>query len=459
MADDPLTGRRVLVCGVGVAGTSAARALLAHGAQVGLTARDEAPAVAGLVDAGARWLGSLGEAPRGTDLVVTSPGIRPAHPLLQNATVRGVPVWGEVELAWRLRGSVAAPWLAVTGTNGKTTTVHMLSSMLLAAGLRAAAVGNVGAPLIDAVVAELPYDVLAVELSSQQLHFAPSIRPAAGVLLNLAPDHLDWHGSLEAYEHAKAAVWAGGIAIGNADDPRVAAQLPADGIGFTLGEPGEGQLGVADDHLVSRAFGDDALVLAGVAQVRPAGAHNVADALAAAALARAHRVGADAITAGLRMFVPDPHRNALVAVRGDVAWVDDSKATNPHAAQASMAAYPHVVWIAGGQLKGVAVDDLVLGASGRLRAAVLLGQDRASLAEALARHAPDVPVISVDSVDDGAMVEVVRAAAGLARPGDTVLLAPAAASYDMFSGFGARGDAFAAAVRELPDEPIAGGPA
>jgi UDP-N-acetylmuramoylalanine--D-glutamate ligase len=225
--------------------------------------------------------------------------------------------------------------------------------------------------------------------------------------------------------------------------------LPAGAVGFTLSAPDPGQLGVLDGRLVSRAFGDDGRALLDVADVRPAGDHNVANALAAAALARAYGVAPDAIAAGMRAFVPDPHRNALVGEAGGVRWVDDSKATNPHAARASLVAYPRVVWIAGGQLKGVDVSDLVAEVGGRLGGAVLLGEDRAKIAAALARHAPDVPVIVVDTTDDGAMTEVVHAAAGLARPGDTVLLAPAAASYDMYSGYAARGDAFAAAVREL----------
>jgi UDP-N-acetylmuramoylalanine--D-glutamate ligase len=445
---DALAGR-VLVCGVGVAGASAARALLRRGARVELTATKEGPAVAALVDAGARWLGPLTQLPTGFDLVVASPGLRPTDPVLVTADAEGVPVWGEVELAWRLRGESAAPWLALTGTNGKTTTVHMLEAMLAAAGLRGVAVGNVGVPLIDAVLADPPYDVLAVEVSSQQLHFAPSIAPAAGALLNIAPDHLDWHGSLDAYAQTKTVVWQAGVAIGNADDPRVAALLPAGGVGFTLREPAGGQFGVRDGALVSRAFGDDGVELAAVAEVRPAGGHNVANALAAAALARAFGVPAAAVAQGLREFTPDPHRNALVGEWNGVRWVDDSKATNPHAAQASLAAASSVVWVAGGQLKGVVIDDLVAAMAPRLRAAVLLGQDRALVAAALARHAPDVPVFVVDTTDDGAMTEVVAAAAGFARPGDTVLLAPAAASYDMFANFGARGDAFAAAARAL----------
>jgi UDP-N-acetylmuramoylalanine--D-glutamate ligase len=443
-----LAGVRVLVCGVGVAGSSAARALLAVGADVALTASAEGAAVAGLVESGARWLGALTELPD-VDLVVTSPGLRPTDPLLIGAQVRGIPVWGEVELAWRLRGTDAAPWLVVTGTNGKTTTVRMLESMLRADGLRALAVGNVGVSIIDAVVAAEPYDVLAVEASSYQLYWSSTIRPRAGVLLNLAPDHLDWHGSMEAYEQAKTAVWAGDVAVANADDLRVTALFAPGGVSFTLGEPRDGQLGVANGRLVSRAFGDDRVPLADVGAVRPSGAHNVANALAAAALARARGVAPRAVDEGLRTFVPDPHRNQIVHVADGVTWVDDSKATNPHAAQASLRGYPRIVWVAGGQLKGVDVSDLVATVADRLAGVVLLGADRALVAAALARHAPDVPVITVDSTDDGAMTEVVHAAAGLARPGDTVLLAPAAASYDMFSGYAARGDAFAAAARGL----------
>ncbi|SHG61589.1 UDP-N-acetylmuramoylalanine--D-glutamate ligase [Jatrophihabitans endophyticus] len=453
----PLRDSTVLVAGYGVAGRSAVRALVAAHAVVLVTADGPVEIEPGPGERQPVALGPLARVPDDPehpgrprpDVLVVSPGYPPDHPLLADAAARGVPVWGEVELAWRLRGADAAPWLALTGTNGKTTTVHMLEAVLRAAGRRAIAVGNVGESLVDAVRAGTAYDVLAVELSSQQLHFAPSIRPAAGALLNLAPDHLSWHGSLDAYERAKTGVWRGDVAIVNLDDPRVMALAPPAATGFTLGEPGEGQLGVRGGRLVSRAFGDDGAVLADVAEVRPAGRHNVANALGAAALARALGVPADAVAAGLRAFVPDAHRNELVAVHDGIAWVDDSKATNPHAADASMSAYDRIVWIAGGQLKGVAVDELVAAHAGRLAGAVLLGQDRAAVAAALARHAREVPVITVDNPDHGAMVEVVRAAAGLAGTGDTVLLAPAAASYDMFAGFAARGDAFAAAVHEL----------
>ena len=349
-------GLHVLVCGVGIAGTSAARAMLALGAVVSLTAADRAAAVDELVVLGAQWRGQLGAVPDDVDVVVASPGVPPHDPLLRDADERAVPVFGEAELAWYLRPANPAPWLALTGTNGKTTTVHMLESILRAGGLQALAVGNVGIPLIDAVRALPPYEVLAVELSSQQLHFAPSVHPAAGALLNLAPDHLTWHGSMDAYAQAKRRVLDADVAIVNLDDPQVAALAPDGAVGFTLGEPAEGQLGVVDGALVSRAFGDaerGGAVLAQVSGVRPAGAHNVANALAAAGLARAFGVAPAAVAAGLRAFTPDPHRNAFVARAGGVDWVDDSKATNPHAARASLSAYPRIVWIAGGQLKGV----------------------------------------------------------------------------------------------------------
>jgi UDP-N-acetylmuramoylalanine--D-glutamate ligase len=394
--------------------------------------------------------------PAGTTDVVTSPGWRPDHPLLVSAHRAGLEVYSEPELAWRMRGPGSAPWLAVTGTNGKTTTVTMLASMLRAAGHRTAAVGNIGTPLLTAALDD-SYDVLAVELSSFQLHWSSTLAPQVGVVLNLADDHLDWHGGFEQYGAAKTAVWRGNaVAVGNADDDRVTALLSGGGAprtaAFTLGIPQPGELGVVEDLLVDRTFGPggpaNATELATVADVRPLGPHNVANALAAAALARAYGIEADAVRAGLRAYTPEPHRNARVAEVGGVTYVNDSKATNPHAALASLRSYERVVWVAGGLFKGVDVDDLVRTVADRLAGVVLLGAERARVAEALARHAPDVPVTDVAATDDGAMVQVVDAAARLARPGDVVLLAPAAASMDMFRGYGHRGDAFAAAVRD-----------
>jgi len=447
-------GLRVVVAGAGASGEAAARVLLRLGATVTVVDRAASTRTGALAAGGAAIALGAQAPPAGTDLLVVSPGWRPDAPLLTAAAAAGVEVIGEVELAWRLRGPNPPPWLALTGTNGKTTTVRMLESMLRAAGGRAVATGNVGLPVVDAVTADPPYDVLAVELSSFQLHSAPSVRPAAAAILNLAPDHLDWHGDFAAYAAAKELIWAGEktVAIGNADDPEVAGRLaaaPGRQVSFTLAEPGPDQLGVRGGRLVDRAFGGGAF--AGAGEVRPAGPHNVANALAAAALARAHGLDPAAVAEGLRAFVPDPHRNDPVGDVAGVRYVDDSKATNPHAALASLASYDKVVWVAGGLLKGAPVDELVARVAGRLAGAVLLGADRAALVTAIARHAPDLPVVTVSRTDDGAMSEVVEAAAALARPGDTVLLAPAAASMDMFRDYKARGDAFVAAVRALAD--------
>ncbi len=400
--------------------------------------------------------GSAPEVLDGAGLVVTSPGWRPDAPLLVAAAAAGIEVVGEVELAWRIVHAdrpAPAPWLVVTGTNGKTTTVRMLAAILSAAGRSTVATGNVGLPLLDAVLTG--HDVLAVELSSFQLHWSSSLRPHTAVVLNVAPDHVDWHGTFDAYAHAKARVYAAGThAVHNVDDAwssRLAAACPQR-TGFTLGSPREGELGVVEDLLVDRAFtgaGDvagEATLLGTLADVTVPGAHNVANALAAASLARSYGVPAEAVATGLRSFAPDPHRNARVAAPGDVAFVDDSKATNPHAAAASLAAYPSVVWIAGGLLKGAEVDDLVRDAAARLRAVVLLGTDRQPFLDALARHAAHVPVQEVSRLDTGAMSEAVTRARALARPGDTVLLAPAAASMDCFRDYRQRGELFAAAV-------------
>ena len=474
-----LAGRNVLVAGLGVSGAAAARVLLDVGARVRMTDAGEPTAVAGLVEAGAEWLGSAGTVPPGTDLVVTSPGWRPDAPLLVDAARHGVEVIGEPELAWRLRAGAddgaAAPWLAVTGTNGKTTTVTMLEAVLQAAGLRAVAAGNVGRPLVEVVTARdadgrPAYDVLAVELSSFQLHWSSSLAPAAAAVLNVADDHLDWHGSAEAYRDAKARILRlAPVAVADAGSP-VAAALVAGHprpVTVTLGEPAPGQLGVRAGRLVDRAFGDepDGEVLLDAADLQVPGPHNVVNALVAAALARAAGIAPEAVARGLAGFRGGAHRNVLVATVDGVAWVDDSKATNPHAAAASLAAYPRVVWIAGGLLKGADVDPLVAAVADRLAGVVLLGRDRAVIAAALARHAPSVPVVEVPSGDDEGMGgdrsgqdaaadevmrQVVRAAAHLAGPGDTVLMAPAAASMDVFRNYGHRGRAFADAVATLP---------
>ncbi|MDV9188324.1 UDP-N-acetylmuramoyl-L-alanine--D-glutamate ligase [Streptomyces sp. SR27] len=460
-------GKKVTVAGLGVSGIPAARVLHGLGALVtvvndGDDERSRAQAAELEAEGITVRLGDGATLPSGTELIVTTPGWRPDKPLFTAAAEAGVEIWGDVELAWRLRGPDAAPWLAVTGTNGKTTTVRMLASILEAAGLRTAAVGNIGVSLLDAVLGEAEYDVLAVELSSYQLHWAPSVRVHSAAVLNLAPDHLDWHGSMEAYAADKGRVYEGNrvACVYNVAD-KVTEDLVREAdveegcraIGFTLGTPGPSQLGVVEGILVDRAFVENrqknAQELAEVTDVQPPAPHNIANALAAAALARAFGVDAKAVRDGLKAFRPDPHRIELVEETGGVAYVDDSKATNTHAAEASLAAYDPIVWIAGGLAKGATFDELVQKSAKRLRGAVLIGADRALIREALARHAPEVPVVDLDRTDTGAMSEAVREAARLARPGDTVLLAPACASMDMFTNYNKRGEAFADAVRAL----------
>ena len=454
-ADGAWEGVQVCVAGLGISGLSVARVLAARGADVivvdgkdGQVERDRAATVEA---AGASVrLGDGATFPPGTELVVTSPGWRPTQPLLAAAAAVGVPVWGEIELAWRL-SDPAVPLLGVTGTNGKTTTVQMLASVLSSAGLHTVAAGNVGLPLLDAVLADPPYDVIAVEVSSFQLHWTSSVEFTAAALLNVADDHLDWHGSMQAYAADKVSVWRGGArVVVNADDD--AARSLAEGrdgvVSFTLGDPSRGQLGVRDGWLVD-ATGGEAVPLAPVSSVHPPAPHNVANALAAATLARLHGAAPEAVRAGLEAFAPGMHRITEVAHVDGIIYVDDSKATNPHAAAASIAAYDSVVWVAGGLAKGARFDEVVASAAPRLRGVVLMGADRALIAEALARHAPDVPVVEVTGTDTGAMDDVVRAAHGLSHPGDTVLLAPACASMDMFRDYGERGDAFAAAARRL----------
>mgnify|MGYP003584331292 CR=1 FL=1 len=470
--DVPPESLHLIVTGLGVAGFPAASALLQRGGRVTLIDSNDTPELA----ARARVLEILGaeihlgagpELPPG-DVLVVSTGIPLDSPWIAAARDRGTPIWGEFELAWRLRPATgAAPWLYITGTNGKTTTTIMLEAMLRAAGLRAAAVGNIGVSLIDAVVHPDPYDVLAVEVGAPHLPFVYSVSPLASVCLNVAPDHVDYFGSYEEYVAVKASAYerTERACVYNVAD-EVTEQMVRDAdviegcraIGFTLGTPRPGQLGVVDDLLVDRAFlaerATTAQELAGLADVSPPAPHQVENALAAAALARAYGISSAAVRQGLRAFVPAAHRIADVGTVAGVRYVDDSKATNWHAALTSLRAYEPVVWIAGGQAKGQDFDHLVTATADRMRAVVLLGLDREVIAESLARHAPQVPIVTVSATDTGAMDQVVQAAAGLAEPGDTVLLAPGCASRDMYVDYAERGDAFAAAVARLGAEHV-----
>ena len=468
-----LEGRDVLVTGWGVSGKALIEPLRRLGARItvtdaNFTSRAEASAL-GLGTATAEDLvvpGAIDE----FAVVITSPGWRPDSPVLAAAAAGHIPIWGDVEFSWLVdQAQLYGPtrrWLVVTGTNGKTTTTSMLASILESASIPNAACGNIGLPVLDALRRPGPRaEVLAVELSSFQLHWAPSVHPDGGVVLNIAEDHLDWHGGMAGYVDAKSRALSGKVGIVGLDDAPAAALADVSHaertVGFRLGEPELGELGVWGGQLLDRAFGDDE-VLASVGEISPAGPAGVLDALAAAALARSIGIAPAKVREGLRKFSVGPHRAELVRELGGVAFIDDSKATNPHAARSSILAHPRVVWLAGGLLKGASVDELVAEVADRLAAVVLIGRDAIQIAQALARHAPDVPVVRVGAGDDAGvnqtqtadnpdviMAAAVHVAAGLAHDGETVLLAPAAASLDMFRDYGHRGDSFTNAVAAL----------
>ncbi len=486
-----LDGARLAVVGLGETGRAVVEVATSLGAQVTAVDRSEA-AVEAVMDTPVGRRGAVSAAAcvddasmadavlgSGARLVVVSPGV-PAHaPVMVRALAAGLEVISEVELAWRVQRSSSRPdrpWLAVTGTDGKTTTVSMLSAILTAAGLDAPAVGNVGTPIIT-VVAQGRADALAVELSSFQLHTTTTLSPLAAVCLNVAPDHLDWHGSYEAYKADKARVYSRvqRAALYNVEDAATLAMVEeadvAEGcraVGVTLSAPALGQVGRVEDLLVDRAFhaarrtsGIELASLADLAHLAPdhdasrLPAHVVADALAAAALARAAGVGPEAVAAGLRAFAPGAHRLVTVATRDGVTWVDDSKATNPHAAAAALTSLPAGtgVWIVGGDAKGAGFDDLVREVVPHLRAAVVIGRDQRAVLDALDAEAPALPRVLVPDAAAAELTEAyVRAAADLAQPGDTVMLAPACASWDQFRSYAQRGDLFADAARRLVGE-------
>ena len=469
-------GLRVGVLGAAVVGFAAADTLVELGCEVlvvGERATEERTALLGVIGAGL----ALGDAEAqrdalavfAPDLVVVSPGYHPDVPALAWATEAEVPVLGDVELAWRLRDKQGAPaeWITITGTNGKTTTTQLTTAMLTEAGRRARACGNIGSPVLDAIREPDGWEYLVVELSSYQLHWMELVSPAASVCLNVADDHLDWHGSAEAYRAAKGRVYERTrlACVFNLEDP-VTEQLVREAevvegcraVGFTRDIPRVSEVGVVEEVVVDRAFLEErrtsALELTTLHALDDAGLaapHVVQDVLAAAALARAVEVPPVSIRDALAAFRLDAHRIEPVAEADGVRWVDDSKATNPHAAAASLGAFERVVWIAGGLTKGVDVEPLVAAASGsgRLRAAVLIGADPGDFVAALDRHAPGVPVAVIPAGQtDRVMPLAVAAARAAAQPGDVVLLAPAAASMDQFVDYADRGRRFAAAVRE-----------
>ncbi len=469
------SGLRVAVLGLGVTGFSVADTLIELGADVLVLAENADELRLKMLDVlGGTFIKESPQHPVSRelvdfapDLIVVSPGYKPNHPILEWADLNGIEVWGDIDLAWRLRDKVnPAPWIVITGTNGKTTTVQLTSAMLEQAGMRVAACGNVGTPVLDAVREPGGFDVFVVELSSYQLHWMREVHPYSSVVLNIADDHIDWHGSFENYAQAKAKIYNNThvACVYNKVDKRIEHMVEeadvidgARAIGFDLGAPGPSDFGVVEGVLCDRAFVEDrkntAEEITTIAELHEVGldaAHLVANILAASALARSLGVSTSHIHSALQKFRLDSHRNEKVAVIDDITWIDDSKATNPHAADASLSAQESVVWIVGGLLKGVSIEELVEKHAHRLRGAIFIGVDQQPLDVAFERHAPTLPIVRISPADTSdVMKKAVSAAAELAQSGDAVVLAPAAASMDQFTDYAHRGNLFAQAVREL----------
>ena len=465
-----------LVFGLGVSGFSAADTLAELGAKTLVVAKNAEPDLLDILDViGVPHI--TGDAANGVpaavvefkpDLVIVSPGIRPDNELLRWAAEQGVAIWVDIDLAWRLRDKTdrLAHWFTVTGTNGKTTTVQLLTAMLNQGGIKAEACGNIGKPILDVIRDPEGFDAIVVELSSFQLHYLGEIFPFSSAALNLADDHLDWHGGFEQYKAAKAKVYENTVAacvynvMDKATESMVEDADVVDGaraIGFTLGIPSRSQIGFVEDILCDRAFLDDrannAVEIATLEDLSEIGLltpHLMANTAAAAAMARSAGVDPGDIRDAIRNFRLDAHRIELVAEANGVRWIDDSKATNPHAAAASLASFDRVIWIVGGLLKGVDISPLVKKNAQKLAAAIIIGKDRQLVVAALKEQAPEVPVVEIlAETGQAVMDEAVAAAAKFAHDGDVVLLAPAAASMDQFKDYADRGNSFSIAARAL----------
>jgi UDP-N-acetylmuramoylalanine--D-glutamate ligase len=453
-----LAGRKVLVVGLARSGVAAARLAARLGARVTATDRRGAAelpeAAAGLAGLGvALSLGGHDAADfAGADLVVVSPGVPLTLPELGAARRAGVPVVAEVELAARLLGGL--PIVAVTGTNGKSTTTA-LAGALLAADRRAFVGGNLGTPLSELALAGGGADVAVVELSSFQLEGIDRLRPRVAAVLNVTPDHLDRHGTVDAYAAAKARLFAnqqpGDAAVANAADPLALGMAAASrGELWTFGRGDPGPRGVRDDgerlRLRPAAGGTEAYAVRSRAL---RGAHNRENAMAAVACARLLGVRGDAVQRALDAFPGLPHRLERVAERGGVEWVNDSKATNVDSTRVALSAFPagrpSVILLLGGLGKKAPYAPLRPLFPGRVKALLTLGEDAPAIERELGDAAPTERC--------GDLARAVARAAALAAPGDVVLLSPACASYDQFRSYEHRGDAFRALVAALPEGP------
>jgi len=452
-----LSDKRILVAGAGVTGIAAARSLVKRGAKITIT--DEKV----LELEGFHLLPLADVEISEFDLLLLSPGWREDHPLVISARKNEVPIINEIDLAWSLKSPVQK-WIGLTGTNGKTSTVELTAHIIRTGGVSALACGNVGTTVIEAVESPEKHEYLVLELSSFQLHWLEDAHFVSVAILNIAEDHVDWHGSLDAYAADKFSLLENSnTAILNADDARVVvntAHWQGRKVFFSLDTPAPGEIGIVEELLVDRAFvadAQEAAMFCELAEVFPTVPHNVSNALAASALARTAGIGHEQIRQAITTFRPGRHRIETVLEKDRITWINDSKATNPHAAAASIMSALSVIWVAGGLAKGAAMGELIERVKSRVRIAILIGADRELIAAELRSRAPQIEIVMVDASadfqigapDNSLMELVVRTAREKALPGDAVLLAPACASMDQFLSYADRGDRFRDAVKKV----------
>ncbi len=396
----------------------------------------------------------------GVGLAIVSPGWRVDHPLISLVREAGIEMISEIDLAWKVKQQICPNqrWIALTGTNGKTTTVQMLESMLIESGINAKACGNLGYTAIEAVVNSRA-DILALELSSFQLEWSNLAHFEAGAILNIAEDHIDWHQSFENYLAAKLKIsQLADLVILNKDDQHLAKNgktLSKPITWISLQVPSKGEIGLVENLIVDRAFiKDDAEALFEISDVTPSVGHNVSNAMAAATLARSVGAKSDAIANALRNFKLDHHRLEVVHKSGGITFINDSKATNPHAAIAALYSQMESIWIAGGLAKGAAMDELAQRCKNRIKAAILIGSDAPIIKEALLKQAPNLAIYTTDLNLKGmdVMRSVMSIVKEIAVSGDVVLLAPACASMDQFKNYADRGESFTAAAKQAFNE-------
>jgi UDP-N-acetylmuramoylalanine--D-glutamate ligase len=434
----------VLVVGLGVSGYAAARALAELDAKVRVTDGGDGPQVLERAEA-LRDLGievETGEhnlAAAQADMAVFSPGVPLDIPLAIHLRNEGVPIWSEVELAFRM---AECDFLAVTGTNGKTTTTGLLANMLIEGGVKALAAGNIGIPLVDAVAQIDSGGAIAVEVSSFQLATIERFRPRVAVILNIDEDHTDWHGSVEAYAAAKERVTLNqtpdDVLVFNDEDPRcraIATRSAARLVPFSRSRAPVDGIGVEGDRVLWRSE-----PVFSTGDVPLSGSAGLDDALAAAAAAFEYGVERRAVVRALKGFQAPPHRMQVIAVAGDMTYIDDSKATNPHATVAAVRGLEHVVLIAGGRSKGIDLSRLAETAPPVI-GVVAMGEAADEIEKVFSDLVP------VRSATD--MREAVRLAHAMSVPGGSVLLSPGCASLDMYESYAARGEHFERAVIEL----------